>query len=116
MDCTYSYKLLPLGIFFNSYPVKAHCAGRGRPRKKCADEKQERERELQRQRNARYQERGDTMEGRSDKQLSKGGRPRKEDGTEEEMEELRKRRERYEKGTGRPRAICGQRYPLPRFA
>ena len=25
INCTYSYKSLPLGIFFNSYLVKAHC-------------------------------------------------------------------------------------------
>ena len=25
INCTYSYMSLPLGIFLNSYPVKAHC-------------------------------------------------------------------------------------------
>ena len=62
--------------------------GRGRPRQPCTDEKQQHEQELKHQEYLRKKEREKSgLKG-------KGGRPRKESGTEEELEELIKKKDR----------------------
>ena len=80
--------------------------GRGRPRKVSDDERLDREREMRRR---RYHRKKEKEEGEEEIETNPGGRPRKEGGTEKELETLKRRQQRYAEGNihgrGRPRTI-----------